>query len=81
MTSDPNWQTPVAVLQTEMKHITEQLEDIKASQAQMATSMRRMEDVLTRVGGVRLALYAVLPTFGVIVGIKYQSVMSWFGFK
>lgn len=79
--TDPNWQTPVAVLQNEMKHITEQLEDIKASQERMAASMRAVEDMMTRVGGIRLALYGVLPTMGVIVGLKYQAVMSWLGFK
>jgi len=79
--SDPNWQTPVAVLQTKMEHITEQLEDIKKSQERMAASMRSVEDMMTRVGGIRLALYGVLPTIGVIVGLKYQTFMSWFGFK
>ena len=78
---DPNWQTPVAVLQTEMKHITEQLADIKESQEGMATSLRRMEDVITKVGGIRLAIYGVLPAFGVVIGLKYQAFLSWFGFK
>ena len=81
MTNDQNWHTPVAVLQTEMKHITEQLEDIKIAQERMAASMRTVEDMMTRVGGIRLALYGVLPTIGVIVGLKYQTFMSWFGFK
>lgn len=79
--SDPNWQTPVAVLQNEMKHIREQLEDIKQAQVQQAASMRKMEDLLTSVGAIRIALYVALPAFGMILGIKYQSVMSWFGFK
>lgn len=79
--SDGAWQTPVAVLQNEMKHISEQLEDIKAAQIQQAASMRKMEDVLTRVGGIRIALYGVLPAFGVVIGLKYQALMSWFGFK
>jgi len=79
--SDPNWQAPVAVLQNEMKHISEQLEDIKAAQQQQAASMRKMEDVLTRVGGIRLALYGVLPAFGVVIGLKYQTFMSWLGVK
>lgn len=81
MTTDPNWHTPVAVLQTRMEHITQQLEDIKESQERMAASMRTMEDVLTRVGGIRIALYGVLPAFGVVIGLKYQTLMSWFGFK
>ncbi len=81
MTTDPNWQAPVAVLQNEMKHINEQLEDIKESQERMAASMRKMEDLLTSVGAIRIALYVALPAFGMILGIKYQSVMSWFGFK
>lgn len=79
--SDPNWQAPVAVLQNEMKHISEQLEDIKAAQQQQAASMRKMEDVMTKVGGIRLAFYGFLPAFGVVVGLKYQAVMSWLGFK
>lgn len=64
-----------------MKHINEQLEDIKVTQERMAASMRTMEDVMTKVGGMRIALYGVLPAFGVVVGLKYQTFMSWLGFK
>lgn len=92
MTTEHNWQTPVAVLQNEMKHITEQLDDIKQSQSRMAAdvsnqlgqmsgSVRRMEDKFVQVGAWKMAIVAFLPILGGVIGAKFTAITNFLGFK
>lgn len=90
--SDNNWQAPVAVLQNEMRHISEQLDDFKQAQSamaadvkdqlgQMSVSVRRMEDKFVQVGAWKMAIVAFLPILGGVIGAKFTAIASFLGFK
>lgn len=69
--SDPSHEARVAVLETELRHITEKVDA-------MSTQMKEVHDLLMQARGARWAILG-LATVGGFVSAKIGAFIPWFG--